>query len=265
MGRWNTLQLSQDDPNVATLTLARPAQRNALNLQLAEELVACLAELRQRKDLRVLVLTGAGPAFCAGGDLKERLEAGPAYAQRQRDCALRAIDLLEQLPCPVLAMINGPAIAGGLEIALGCDIRIASEEASFGLPEARAAGGFPGAGGPVRLTRMIGRGRASLMVFSARLFSAREAFELGFIERVVAPQRLRDDTYALARQIAANSPRAIRGAKQLISHADDMDMASAAALSRALRDPLDLSPDFQEAVQAWRDKRDPQFQRDSHE
>lgn len=262
MTSWNTLELSQDDRHVVTLTLNRPAQRNALNRQLAGELVECLGELRQRKDLRVLVLTGAGSAFCAGGDLKERLDAGPQDARLQRESALRAIELLEQLPCAVLAMINGPAIAGGLELALGCDIRIASDEASFALPEVRAAGGFPGAGGPIRLTRMIGRGRTSLMVFTARQFPARDAVGLGLVERVVPAAQLREETYALAHEIAANSPRAIRDAKLLIARADDMDMASATALSRALRDPLDLSDDFQEAVQAWRDKRIPKFRGD---
>lgn len=262
MTRWNTLELSQDDPHVVALTLNRPAQRNAINRELADELVECLGELRQRKDLRVLVLTGAGSVFCAGGDLKERLEAGPEQARLQRESALRAIELLEQLPCAVLAMINGPAIAGGLELALGCDIRIASDEASFALPEVRAAGGFPGAGGPIRLTRTIGRGRTSLMVFTGRQFSARDALDLGLVERVVPAAQLRDETYALADEVAANSPGAVRAAKLLIARADDMDMASATALSRALRDPLDLSDDFREAMQAWRDKRTPKFRGD---
>lgn len=262
MKSWNTIELSQTDRHVVTLTLNRPAQRNAINRQLADELVECLGELRQRKDLRVLVLTGAGTAFCAGGDLTERLEAGPEYARLQRDSALRAIDLLEHLPCAVLGMINGPALAGGLELALGCDIRIASDEATFALPEVRSAGGFPGAGGPIRLTRMIGRGRTSLMVFTARRFSAREAAELGFVERVVPSAQLRAETYSLAAEIAANSPRAIRAAKQLITRVDDMDIASATALSSALRDPLDQTDDFHEAMQAWRDKRAPNFRGD---
>lgn len=259
---WNTLELSHCDGPIVTLTLNRPAQRNAINRQLADELVEYLSDLRQRKDLRVLVLTGAGSAFCAGGDLRERLEAGPEYARLQRESALRAIELLESLPCAVLGMINGPAIAGGLELALGCDIRIASDEASFALPEVRAAGGFPGAGGPIRLTRMIGRGRTSLMVFTGRQFSARDAAELGLVERVVPSAQLRDETYTLADEIAANSPRAIRAAKLLMTRADDMDMASATALSRTLRDPLDLGDDFHEAVQAWRDKRAPNFRGD---
>lgn len=262
MTSWHTLELSQNDPRIVTLTFNRPAQRNAINRQLADELVACLGELRQRKNLRVLVLTGAGSAFCAGGDLKERLEAGPDHARLQRESALRAIELLEALPCAVLAMINGPAVAGGLELALGCDIRIASNEASFALPEVRAAGGFPGAGGPIRLARMIGRGRTSLMVFTGRQFSAQDALALGLVERVVPLSQLHDETYALAREIAANSPCAVRAAKQLIARADDMDMVSATALSSALRDPMDLADDFKEAMQAWREKRSPTYRGD---
>lgn len=259
MPQWRTLRVERDETRVATIALSRPERRNAIDLELATELAQCLSELARQRDLRVLVLTGDGSSFCAGGDLKERLESGPSAARRQRDMVLLAIDQLERFPCPVLAMINGPALAGGLELALGCDIRVASDAAVLGLPEVRTAGGFPGAGGPVRLAKLIGRGRASLVVFTGRQFSADEASGLGMIDIVVPAARLREATYALAAEIALGSPTGMHGAKQLIRQSVDIDTPSAIDLSRALRDPMDDTPDFHEAMRAWHQKRAPDF------
>lgn len=259
MLQWRTLRVENGETCVATLALSRPERRNAINLELATELAQCVSGLAQQRHLRVLVLTGDGSSFCAGGDLRERLESGPSAARRQRDMFLGAIDQLDRFPCPVLAMINGPALAGGLELALGCDIRVASDAAVLGLPEVRTAGGFPGAGGPVRLAKLIGRGRTSLVVFTGRKFSADEAFGLGMIDMVVPATRLREATYALAAEIALGSPAGMHGAKQLIRQSADIDTASAIDLSRALRDPLDDTPDFHEAMRAWHEKRSPDF------
>lgn len=259
MGNWNTLKLNHDDRHVCTLVLNRPQRRNALSQEMVEELHACLLELRERKDLRVLVLTGEGSAFCSGADLKERAILDAEQTRHHRDSALRCIGLIDAFPAPIVAMINGPAIAGGMEIALACDIRVASEDASFALTEVVNAGSFPGAGGPVRLPKLIGRGRASYIVFTGRRFSASEAFELGFIEVVVPRDRLGEETYGLARQIAGNSPLGVRAAKQLIRQSNDLDVHSATDLSRALRDPLDKTRDYREGVTAWLERRKPDF------
>ena len=111
---WKTLRFEQDGPHVGTLVLNRPDRRNAINRQLANDLVDALTALTRQRELRVLVLTGAGTSFSAGGDLKDRLDAGPDEARRQRDVALEAIDLLDRFPCPVIAAINGAALAGRL-------------------------------------------------------------------------------------------------------------------------------------------------------
>lgn len=256
---WQTLRLEGVDGPVCTLWLSRPEHRNAMSHQLVQELVECLSLLRERRTLRVLVLGGDGTAFCAGGDLKERLAKGASKTREQRATALRAIELLDSFPCPVIAMINGAAVAGGLELALGCDIRIAADDAVFALPEVLRAGGFPGGGGPVRLTKMIGRGRTSLLVFSARSIPAREAFEFGIVDQVVPADRLREATADLAAAIAANSPAAVRAAKVLIRGSLDLNVADALQLSRELREPFEDGPDFAEALQAWRDRRPPMF------
>lgn len=259
MKTWNTLRVIQDDRHVSTLVLNRPERRNALNQETVEEVHACLLEMRGQKDLRVLVLTGEGSAFCAGADLKERSTLSTEQTRHHRDSALRFLELIDTFPVPVIAMVNGPAFAGGMEVALACDIRVVSEDASFALTEVVNAGSFPGAGGPVRLPKLIGRGRASLIVFTGRRFSAREAYEMGMVEALVPHDRLREATYALAREIAGNSPLGVRAAKQLIRQSNDLDVHSATDLSRALRDPLDRTRDYREGVTAWMERRKPNF------
>lgn len=257
---WQTVRFEQDGPHIGTLVLNRPDRRNAISRQLANDLVDALATLARQRELRALILTGAGPTFSAGGDLKDRLDAGPGEARRQRDLALEAVDLLDRFPCPVIAAVNGAALAGGFELALACDIRVASQDAIVGLPEVRTAGGFPGAGGPVRLARLIGRGRAGLVVYTGRPFSATEAMEFGMVDLVFPAHQLHKETSALAAQIAANSPISVCMAKHLIREGEDLNIMAATELSRTLRNPLDDMPDSREAVSAWREKRIPSFQ-----
>ena len=259
MQTWKYLKLEQSGAHVLTLSFNRPERRNALSVEMAHEVESCLAELHERTDIRVLILTGEGSAFGAGADLKERAGFDPNSIRLHRETALRIVELLETFPAPVIAMINGPAFAGSFEIALGCDIRIASELASFSLTEVRNAGSFPGAGGTVRLPKLIGRGRANLVVLTGRRFSAQQAFELGFIEMVVPHDELAAETLAIAGEIAAGSPLGVRAAKRLIRQSADIDVTSATTLSRALRDPLDGTHDSAEGYAAWVEKRPPKF------
>ena len=254
---WTTLRLTKIDQHISVLTLNRPEQRNAINVAMADELEACLRDLQDEHDLRVLILTGEGSAFGAGADLKERAHLTPEQVQRARDAGLRFIDMIEALRAPVIAMINGPAIAGAFEIALACDIRVASDRAVFSLPEVSKVGAFPGAGGPVRLPKLVGRGRANLIVLTGRRFSADEAFALGFAELVVPHERLLDETFALARQIAANSPQGVTAAKQLILRSNDLDLKSAMQLSRSLRNPMDGTAAALGRLQSWADEGNP--------
>ena len=256
---WNTLKLSRPAEHVVMLAMNRPDRRNAVSLEMALELQACLTELSDRTDIRVLVLTGEGSAFGAGADLKERIHLTPETVQQQRHAALRSIELLESFRAPVIAMINGPAFAGSLELALACDIRVASERAVLALTELRNTGSFPGAGGPVRLAKMVGRGRASYIVLSARQFSAQEAFQLGFVELVVPHAELPERTLALAREIAGNSPVGGAAAKQRIRQSVDLDTGAAMALSQRMRDPQDGTADYTEGVTAWLAGRSPEF------
>jgi enoyl-CoA hydratase/carnithine racemase len=248
-----TVTVTDVEPHISVLAMSRPAQRNAINATMARELESSLACLKDRPDLRVLIVTGEGVAFGAGADLKERALLTAGQTQDAREGVLRFIDMLEAFPSPVIAMINGPAIAGSFEIALACDIRVASDLATFALPEVRQVGAFPGAGGPVRLPRLVGRGRASYVVLTGRTFSAAEALALGLAEVVVPHERLLSETLFLARQIAANNPEGVSAAKQLMLKSDDLDLPSAMKLSRALRDPMDATAAARTAIRAWAD------------
>ncbi|MEO8305579.1 MAG: enoyl-CoA hydratase/isomerase family protein [Betaproteobacteria bacterium] len=259
MTTWNTLRVENPEPYIVSIVLNRPETRNAISLELARELDACFASLKGDPKVRVLLFTGEGTAFGSGADLKERGRLTPDQTRGHRESVLRVIETMETFPIPIVAMINGPAIAGGFELALGCDIRVASDKATFALSEVRNVGSFPGAGGPIRLAKLVGRGRANLVVLTARKFSAQEAFDLGLIEMVVPHAELREATLGVAREIAGNSPTGVAAAKKLIRQSNDLDVYAATELSRALRDPLDKSADYAEGLHAWLEKRTPAF------
>jgi enoyl-CoA hydratase len=248
------------DGAVATITMSRPAAMNAMGRQFADDLERALGELRALPGVRAVVVTGAGDrAFSVGGDIKERgsmsLDERWSHALRLGRC----FDEIENFPVPVIAAINGYALGGGMELAVACDIRIASERAEVGLTEVRI-GVFPGAGGPVRLTRLVGKGIAKLVLFSGRRFRGPEAQALGLVDMVVPHDRLMVEARALAGEIAANGPLGVQALKRLVNACYEADLASSLELARALRRPLDHTEDMLEGVRAFEEKRPPRFQ-----
>jgi enoyl-CoA hydratase len=231
---------------VALVTLNRPGSRNALNTQLMEALQSHLARLDTSSEVRACVLTGAGTAFCAGADLKERSDLGEEQLRGHTVAVKRCADMVADLAVPVIAAVNGPAYAGGLEIAVACDIRIASERATFALPEVRL-GIFPGAGGPVRLPRLVGQGWARLMIFTGEPIDAAKAVQIGMVEKVVPHDSLMDEALAVARRIASNSLEGVQAAKRLLNAAVDLPYSEASALSDDLRHPLNRGARWQAA------------------
>jgi enoyl-CoA hydratase/carnithine racemase len=244
---------------LATITLNRPDARNALNRQVAVDLDAALTALRARTDLRVLILTGAGDrAFCAGADLTERRTMSPAERTAHTEAINRVADALASFPVPVIAAVRGFALAGGAELALACDLRVAADDAVFGFPEV-AIGIFPGAGGVVRLPRLIGAGRARDLLLSGRRVNAEDALAIGLVDRLTAPDQLLATTREMAQTIAANAPLAVRAVKRALIESASLPEAEAHRVVGAHRRPLDATADYAEGLAAFAERRQPRF------
>jgi enoyl-CoA hydratase/carnithine racemase len=247
--------LTECADGVARLTLNRPAKRNALNLALRGALDQALAELAADDGVRVVVLTGAGTAFCAGADLSDAPAAtGHPMAQPGRPVA----QSLAAFAKPLIAAVNGPAFGGGLELALACDLRVAVRGATFALPEVRI-GSLPGSGGTQRLVHATGPAVAARMLFSGEPLSADEALRTGLVSDLVEPGELADFAGALARRIAANAPLSLLAAKRCLAAASEAQLSAGLELERTLWTLLATTEDRREGRAAFREHRVPRF------
>jgi enoyl-CoA hydratase len=215
MDSYSTIRVDVRDGGVAVLTLNRPEVRNAIDLQMVEEMHDALTALAPRDDVAALVITGAGEkAFAAGADIAELLE-------RTRKDALLAINSalfkrVEEFPRPTIAAVRGFALGGGSELALACDMRIVGESARFGQPEV-SLGILPGAGATYRLPRLVGLGRAKELIFTGAIIDAREAERIGLANRVVKDADVLEEAISIGRKIAAQAPLAVRLAKIVLN------------------------------------------------
>ena len=257
MPSYETLLLERRE-RVAVVTINRPEKRNALNIQTREEGAAILEELRADESVRVVVFTGAGDkAFIAGADIGE-FAGRTAVTQREVMTSRSLFTAIDTFPKPVIAMINGYCLGGGCELALSCDLRIASDRASFGQPEINL-GIIPGGGGTQRLTRLIGEGKAMEMILTGDIIDAQTAYSLGLVNLVVPAADLEARTMEMANRIAEKSPVALRMAKEAVK------TAARANLDEGLRREVDLfalcfsSADKDEGVSAFLEKRKPEF------
>ncbi|WP_459615566.1 enoyl-CoA hydratase/isomerase family protein [Bordetella sp. 2513F-2] len=245
---------------VAWLTLNRPAALNAINDDMRRALPRALDEAAARDDVRVVVVSGAGPrAFCAGADIKEfDGPQEPAALWRQARVHQHWISAFDRLAKPSIAAVHGHCLGGGLEIALACDIRVASDDATFGFPET-GHGIIPGAGGTQRITRMLGMGVALDMILSGEAIDAARAHAIGLVSRVVPSAELRQAALALARRIAARPPLAAQLAKEAVKAGADLPLASGMRYESDLSAHLLHTEDRLEAARAFREKRPPRF------
>ena len=244
----------EKEDNIAIITFNRPEARNAVNNQVRAEFTAAIAEVEADDDIKVLILTGRGKAFASGVDIKEFSKTTPYHAHN----LFRLGERVEKLPKPVIAAVNGFSLGGGNEIALGCDIIIASERAKFGQPELNI-GIIPGGGATQRLPRMIGVCRAKELIFTSDIITAEEAFNLGMINRVVPEDQLMPTAKEIAKKIATKSPAALKLAKQAINYGMQTNLESGLkyeyelySLSLGLEDKV-------EGVNAFLEKRPPKF------
>jgi enoyl-CoA hydratase/carnithine racemase len=253
-----TLRIEEKDA-VAVLTLNRPATMNAFNFALLLELKGAVEELRFRPEIRVVIITGAGPkAFCAGADLKERATLAPLEVKRFIHTIRNLFTAIENLNKPVIAAINGIALGGGTELALACDIRLAAETASMGLTETRLAI-IPGAGGTQRLPRLIGRGKAKELIFTGKRVPATEALAMGLVNQVCAPGDLLKACRTMAAEICETGPIAIEQAKYAINHGLETDLHTGLAIESNAYWVTIPTQDRLEGLAAFREKRKPVY------
>jgi len=198
--------------NIALVTISRPEAMNALNTRFFNEMDAAIAEISEKENVKVMIITGEGKAFVAGADISEMvdmtIEQGSAFSKVGQN----TFRSLEKMKIPVIAAINGFALGGGLELAMGCDIRIASSKAKFGQPEVNL-GMIPGYAGTQRLPRLVGLADALLLLMSGNMINAPEALRIGLIQKVTEPEELMDEVMKIAKTIASKEPQAVKKVK----------------------------------------------------
>jgi enoyl-CoA hydratase len=257
MSSYETLLVERRE-RVALITINRPEKRNALNIKTREEGAAAFEELRADDSVRVVVITGAGDkAFVAGADIGE-FEGRTAVTQRDVMTGRSLFTAIDTFPKPVIAMVNGYCLGGGCELALACDLRIASDKASFGQPEINL-GIIPGGGGTQRLTHLVGEGKAMELILTGDIIDAQTAYSIGLVNAVVPADQLEAKTMEVAGRIGEKSPIALRMAKEAVK------TASRSTLDEGLRREIDLfalcfsSADKDEGVRAFLEKRKANF------
>lgn len=240
------------------ITINRPEVRNALNGETLEEIVASLQELEANDEVNCIVFTGAGEkSFAAGADIQQ-LTKRTALDALSNQGMQQVYDLIEACEKPTIAMINGFALGGGCELAMACDIRIASTNAKLGLPELNLSI-IPSAGGTQRLARIVGKGKALEMILTGKMISAEEAKQFGLVSEAVAPEQLQETVEQYAEQILSKGPLAVKLAKLAVNMGYDSDMKTGLILEKLSQAILFNSEDKDEGTHAFLEKRKPNF------
>lgn len=259
MSGYETL-IYQKEESMGIVTLNRPERMNALSFQLKEEVSALFDDMEKDEEVKVVILTGGEKVFSAGADIKERRKVQLSqsefyFAQRKSQDFYTRINEFEK---PVIGAISGVAIGGGCELALVCDLRIASDTARFGQPEVKI-GVIPAAGGTQRLPRLIGVTKAKELLFTGDSIDAQEAYRLGLVNKVVPVDQLMEEAKALAKKLIDNPPLSIKYAKRAVNVGMELDMVSALDYEAQCASILYASEDRKEGMKAFAEKRKPVF------
>lgn len=244
---------------IATVTLNRPESLNAINVEMREDFTRLLGELQTDDRIGVVIITGAGRAFSAGGDIEYfEKEWNTAKFRAESHRLMQFFDELEMIEKPVLAAINGPCTGAGLQVTLSCDLRIASDQSKFGFRE-NNIGLIPGAGGCSRLVKLIGYGKAKELIFTGEMIAATEAERIGLVNRVVPHGDLMSHARGLAGHLLTRAPEALGLAKRVLWHSVNSDFQTGRTLEALAQSVLLKTADHREGVRAFREKRKPSF------
>jgi enoyl-CoA hydratase len=257
MKNYTTLKLEKTG-QTALLTFNRPEVLNALNTTVATESLDALQSIKDDPKIRVLILTGAGRSFVAGADIAEMNAKNAEAARVYSELGHRFMNTLQDMAQPVIAAVNGFCLGGGLEVALACDIRIASESAQFGLPET-ILGIIPGWGATQRTARLVGPSKTKELIFTGRRIKAAEALAMGLVNRVVADEELMDTVNEMAAAMCRQGQTALRAAKKVINRGMDLNLDEALRLEIDTFVDLFDTDDRREGMTAFLEKRKPEF------
>jgi enoyl-CoA hydratase/carnithine racemase len=256
----NSFVLVQKNNHIAGIMLNRPAAHNLINLQMAQEMDEICRQINQDNDVYVVTLTGVGDAFCAGSEKEKSFQSGKKQIRSDEEIARKynVAASIASIEKPVIAGVNGDALGEGLEIALACDIRIATPQARFGFPDV-VFGLIPSDGGTQRLPRIIGRGKALEYILTAEIFGATEALETGLVTKVVPAESLSAEVDTLAKSAAGKAPISLRYIKEAINKGLDLTMEQGLRLEADLYFLLHTTADRTEGIKAFQQKRPPEF------
>ncbi len=252
--------------HIATITLNQPELRNSISeIEVVEAFLNALASIEEDPDIRCVIITGAGSAFSSGGNIKHMLNKEGMFAGEANDVRENYAKVIQRIPValhniniPTIAAVNGPAVGAGCDLAMYCDMRIASTKASFAESFIKV-GLIPGDGGAWILPRIAGYGRAAEMAFTGDAISAQQAFDWGMLNKLVEPEELIHEAMSLAKRIAANPPQALRATKQLMRAGTTMPLDTLLQTSAAIQANLHQTQDHIEAVSALIERRAPNF------
>jgi len=253
---YEILKLTVDE-NIAVVTICRPQALNALNARFFQEMDAMIKQVSDMPEIRVMVITGEGKAFVAGADIAEMVDMTPEQGIAFSKTGQNTFRSLEKMEIPVIAAINGFALGGGLELAMGCDFRISSNKSRFGQPEVNL-GMIPGYAGTQRLSRLVGMGDALFLLMSGEMIGADEALRIGLVQKVVEPDQLTGETMKIAKIIASKGPQAVKKVKYVtrlgrMMHFDDGCNLEAEFFGTQFK------AEGEEGMRAFLEKRKPKF------
>ncbi|MCX7996070.1 MAG: enoyl-CoA hydratase-related protein [candidate division WOR-3 bacterium] len=244
---------------IAVLKVNRPEVLNAVNTESLLEIESAMKEFNDNKDVRVIIITGEGKSFVSGSDISRLAQMDSLAAREYSQIGQRVLSFIENMEKPVIAAVNGYALGSGCEIAMACDIRIASEKAKFGQPEVKL-GLIPGHAGTQRLARLVGIGKAKELIFTGDMIDAQEAYNIGLVNKVVPAENLLEEAKNLAKKIIENAgPNAVRIAKTVINRGIDANLLTANSYETEAFSILFSTEEAKEGMKAFLEKRKPQW------